>query len=232
MEKDYIKRLNGVYRAVVVNNKDPNNLRRIKVQAQPTGLQVSDWVWPILSTKRPPAIGTGCWIMYVGGDPEYPVWIGEFAENLQGLFCYGSWSSSVDQIATIDTAKAVDFNTTSYESGVTLKDSSKFTIEQSGTYNVQFSCQLHNTGGGGSGNLAYIWFRKNGVDIPNSATSIVVASGNYEVITVNVFEKMETNDYLQIYWAQNNTSIRLEHLPATSVHPAIPSIIATVNQIA
>jgi hypothetical protein len=234
---DIIRRVQGIFRAVVVDNKDPLNLRRLKVRVSTTGTRSSDqtvtnWIWPVISTKRPPAINTGVYVMYVGGDPEYPVWIGEFGEEPQGVFAYGSWSSNSDLTTSINTPTAVPLNTTSFEEGVKLQSSSRLVVEESGVYNIQFSAQLHNTGGGGSGTTMFIWFRKNGADIANSATSMDVSSNTYEVVTVNLFEKMQPDDYFQVYWSTTNANIRIEHLAANSVHPAIPSIIVTVNQIA
>jgi hypothetical protein len=81
---DPVKRLHGVYRAVVTENKDPNNLRRLKLQVQTTGPEITDWVWPVSPSSvqtEPPAIGQGVWVSYIGGDPEYPIWIGSFGKN-------------------------------------------------------------------------------------------------------------------------------------------------------
>jgi hypothetical protein len=81
---DSIKRLYGVYRAVVVNNRDPDNLRRLKVQSQATGIEVTDWVWPMEPSSihtDVPVVGQGVWVVYAGGDPEFPVWSGVFGKN-------------------------------------------------------------------------------------------------------------------------------------------------------
>jgi len=84
---DHIKRLNGHYRAIVQDNKDPQNLRRLKLKVQSTGFTneaVTDWVWPVENSGivlNTPAIGQGVWVTYVGGDPEYPVWLGTFGYN-------------------------------------------------------------------------------------------------------------------------------------------------------
>lgn len=229
---DFERTLPGIYRAVVHDNRDPKKLRRLKVKVTATGEQITNWVWPVISTKRPPAIGTGVYVMYVGGDPEYPVWIGEFGEDPQGVFAFGSWSNSADLTASINTPTAVPLNTTSFEEGVKLQSSSRLVVEESGVYNIQFSAQFHHTSGGGPGATVFVWFRKNGTDIPNSATTLHISSNTYNVMTVNLFEKMKPNDYFQVYWSTTNANIRIEHLAADSVHPAIPSIIVTVNQIA
>lgn len=229
---DFERTLPGIYRAVVHDNRDPKKLRRLKVKVTATGEQITNWVWPVISTKRPPAIGTGVYVMYVGGDPEYPVWIGEFGEDPQGVFAFGSWSNSADLTASINTPTAVPLNTTSFEEGVKLQSSSRLVVEESGVYNIQFSAQFHHTSGGGPGATVFVWFRKNDTDIPNSATTLHISSNTYNVMTVNLFEKMKPNDYFQVYWSTTNANIRIEHLAADSVHPAIPSIIVTVNQIA
>jgi hypothetical protein len=81
---DDIKRLYGVYRAVVIDNKDPKNLRRLLVQSQATGVEVTDWIWPMEPSSihtAVPVVGQGVWVTYVGGDPEYPVWSGSFGKN-------------------------------------------------------------------------------------------------------------------------------------------------------
>ena len=44
---DGMKYLHGVYRAVVKDNRDPDNLRRLKLQVQTTGLEITDWAWPV-----------------------------------------------------------------------------------------------------------------------------------------------------------------------------------------
>ena len=81
---DSVKRLYGVYRGVVRNNNDPQNQRRLKLQVQTTGAEVTDWAWPVDPSSihtEVPVVGQGVWVSYVGGDPEYPVWHGSFGKN-------------------------------------------------------------------------------------------------------------------------------------------------------
>lgn len=81
---DPIKRLYGVYRGVVKDNRDPQKQRRLQVQVQTTGNETTDWAWPMEPSSihtDVPVIGQGVWVTYVGGDPEYPVWLGSFGKN-------------------------------------------------------------------------------------------------------------------------------------------------------
>lgn len=233
-QRDFIKRLNGIYRAVVVDNRDPKNLRRIKVRAQPTGVQVSDWVWPVLSTKRPPAIGSGCWVMYQGGDPEYPVWVGEFGEQglTQGLFCHGSWHNTESMYAEyVNTAYPMQCNVIDNEKGVTLVDQSKMVVEQSGVYNIQFSAQFDKS----NANVehAYIWLRKNGEDVAYSASKVAVQGSTAEFIAAwNFHSPAIAGDYFEVVGSVTNTGVYLPAIPASGVVPGIPSVILTINQIA
>lgn len=82
---DDIKRYYGVYRGVVQDNKDPQSQRRLRVSIpQTTGAEVTDWAWPVdpaSISPTVPVIGQGVWVSYIGGDPEYPIWMGTFGTN-------------------------------------------------------------------------------------------------------------------------------------------------------
>ena len=74
----------GVQRATVVNNIDPLLSGRIQVIAtDSTGITPSTWAMPCVPVAGIqtgvfvlPPIGSGVWIMFEHGDPDYPVWIG------------------------------------------------------------------------------------------------------------------------------------------------------------
>ena len=78
-------RFYGVYRGVVKDTKDPQNQRRLKVSVtQTTGTEITDWAWPIEPSSihtAMPVVGQGVWVTYIGGDPEYPIWMGSFGKN-------------------------------------------------------------------------------------------------------------------------------------------------------
>lgn len=240
------KKYDGIFRGIVRDNKDPDNLRRVKVSVpQITGNEVSSWAWPIHGTENPPPIGKGVFIAYIGGDPEYPVWLGKFGAgtgstngggggepNPPGIFAYGAWHSTATQSASLNTPTLVTVNTKDYESDIAVVNSSKFKVTYAGVYNVQFSFQFHGLSGGGSGTTTQIWFAKNGVNIPQSNTKVTVNNNSpYIVASWNFFQQLNANDYLQIYWQTDNTQIKIEASSA-SPNPSIPSVIVTMNQIA
>lgn len=149
---------------------------------------------------------------------------------------YGSFYSLTDQTDGT-TPHKMFCEATADNAGVTMETGSEGTKSQitfahTGTYNIQFSAQLHNTGGGGSGNTVNIWFRLNGSDIANSDTKVTVPSNApYVVAAWNFIVSVAAGDYVEILWYTDNSNIILEQENGTALHPAIPSVIITAAQI-
>ena len=151
---------------------------------------------------------------------------------------YGAFSSSVDQTGSITSGTAMTFGNTDVADGVTLANNSQLVVPADGIYNLQFSAQLKNLEN--AQHDATIWFRINGVDVPNSATQITVPARKsagifgYGVASWNIFLDMNANDYVEIIWLPTIATMTLENLPASlsPAYPAIPSVIATVSQVA
>ena len=69
----------GIYRAVVTDDNDPEKLRRLKVRVPAVyGDGDSSWASACVpaGSRRQPKVGSGVWVMFEGGDPARPVWIG------------------------------------------------------------------------------------------------------------------------------------------------------------
>jgi hypothetical protein len=146
---------------------------------------------------------------------------------------YGTFVDKTDQIHTeINTPKAITLNTTEVANGHRRDtDTSRIISEVSGLYNYQFSIQL--VSNSSNAKDVWIWFRKNGVDIPDSATRITITGNNvYDVAAWNITVSMDAEDYFQIMWAVSNTGIRIDAPPATAFCPAIPSVLLTVVEVA
>jgi hypothetical protein len=116
--------------------------------------------------------------------------------------------------------------------GFSVVNNSQITAANTGKYNVAFSFQLHNRGGGGSGGTAEIWLAKNGSPLPDSNTRIAVNTNSpYVVAAWNYFVPLNAGENVQIYWATDNQNIVLEYNTGAMGGPAIPSTIITVNQV-
>lgn len=76
----------GKYRGTVINNIDPLNMGRIQVQvAAVTGLLPTTWASPCVpvagtqsGTYVVPALQSGVWVEFEGGDLRHPIWTGGF----------------------------------------------------------------------------------------------------------------------------------------------------------
>lgn len=123
------------------------------------------------------------------------------------------------------------FNTTDVTNGISIADNTKITVSKDGTYNIQFSAQVVESNA--SATDVYVWFKKNGVNIPYSTTKYTLkGAGEAAVIILNVIVKLNKNDYVQIAWSNSTTTSLLYQGPLTSPdRPAIPSIILTVWEI-
>jgi hypothetical protein len=149
---------------------------------------------------------------------------------------YGSFYSSLDQTDgttphLMYCENTADADGVSMQLGVEGKKS-QVTFANAGTYNIQFSAQLHNTGGGGSGNIVNIWFKLNGNNIADSNTKVTVPSNvPYLVAAWNFIISVAAGDYIEIAWLTDNSNIILEHENVTATTPAVPSVIITAQQI-
>jgi len=79
-----INRYYGIYRGTVVNNIDPMLIGRIMVIVPDVGgITPSTWAMPCVPVAGKqmgvfmvPQIGSGVWVQFEAGDPDYPVWTG------------------------------------------------------------------------------------------------------------------------------------------------------------
>ncbi|WP_028580794.1 phage baseplate assembly protein V [Desulfogranum japonicum] len=76
----------GKYRGTVVLNEDPKRQGRIQVLVPDvSGIALSNWAMPCVpigglqsGISTVPPIGSGVWVEFEQGDPDYPIWSGGF----------------------------------------------------------------------------------------------------------------------------------------------------------
>lgn len=142
---------------------------------------------------------------------------------------YGSFYDTTTQTAgVINTATAVTYNTTDLSHGVRIgTTTSHVIVDTEGIYNFQISIQLDSTVA--TDEEFYLWFRKNGVDVTDSASQVRVKGNNAEVfLALNYFFNLKANDYVEIMYSVTDLGVRLLASGAVAPHPGIPSVILTV----
>jgi len=143
---------------------------------------------------------------------------------------YGSFYDTTTQTAAaINTAYAMTFNTSDLSYGVTIgTPTSRIYVDTPNVYNVQFSAQLDKTAGGVG--LVWVWLRKNGVNVPDSAGQIRIQGNNAEILAAwNYVIQLNAGDYIELMWEVDDTSVIILAEAASAVHPSVPSVILTVT---
>lgn len=157
---------------------------------------------------------------------------------------YGAFSNTTDQLTTNNTATVTALNSTDASNSTSLS-TNKVTINQTGTYNVQFSLQFVNTDS--QAHNTFVWLRKNGTDLVGTGSKYDVnsshgSSDGYLIAVANFFVSITSGDYIELVWATSQARIispaqqgvYLEaYTSSTSpfTMPSIPSAVLTVNRV-
>ena len=144
---------------------------------------------------------------------------------------YGEFSATSNQtIAVTNTAYAVTFNTTLITNGITIgTPASRIVVPESGLYEIFAEFQVSSTSS--SAKNLWVWFRKNGTDIPNSA---VIATSNinngYMAVSHSLTVSMEVDDYIEVMYAGDSTAMSLNAAAATAFAPASAAVKLQITQ--
>ena len=151
---------------------------------------------------------------------------------------YGEFTNNNDQTApSTGTSALVEWSDTEKSSGVYVSDDTRVNVRNAGTYSVQYSLQLANSGN--SGEYADVWLRKNATDIANSGKRYYLPARKSEGEPSHVVGTYETlitcsaDDYIQVAGAVSSTDVTLEHLAADVgiPRPAIPAAHIVVKLV-
>jgi len=149
--------------------------------------------------------------------------------NGQKQFNYLSVFHTASITPTQNVSGSFIYSTVITSSGITINNNSQITFANTGIYNIQFSAQIFTQ----TGANVYIWFKKNGTNITNSATRIgPTANNEYSVAAWNFVDTFTSGSYVEIAYQSDATNTQFQYSAATGNIPAIPSIIATVTQVA
>lgn len=145
----------------------------------------------------------------------------------------GTFYDTTTQTILSGASASITLDTAVIQDGVTVASNSRITVTRTGIYNLQFSAQL-STPGGGSPDV-HIWLRKNGTNIANTNTGVVMQNSNQKQVAAwNFVESLIAGDFLELVAYLNGGSSVLflaEAAGPTNGGVGVPSIIVTMTQI-
>lgn len=148
---------------------------------------------------------------------------------------YGAFQSLVDQtVATANTAYAMTMDTTDFSNGVTLSNSSRINVKNTGIYNFQWSGQFENTDS--QDHDVRVWIKVNGTNLTGSTGFFAVPSKHgaidgHGLIGWNYYLSLNANDYIELWWEADSTLVSLQAYVAGTNYPSTASLITTINYI-
>jgi hypothetical protein len=145
---------------------------------------------------------------------------------------YGEFTKTTDQTpAVINTAYALTFDNTEIAEGISIgSPASRIVVVQSGLYQFDATVQIGSSSS--SAKTVWLWFRKNGTDVANSARLVTININNgYTAVSMSEFFSLAANDRIEIMFAADNTAITVDNVAATAFAPAAPAVVLAVSQI-
>jgi hypothetical protein len=145
---------------------------------------------------------------------------------------YGEFTKTTDQTpAAINTAYALTFDNTEIANGVAIgTPASRIVATGSGLY--QFDVAIQVTSGNTSAKNVWLWFRKNGTDVANSARIVTININNgYVPVSLAEFFSLAASDYIEIMFAADDINVTIDNVASTAFAPAAPAIVLAVSQV-
>lgn len=145
---------------------------------------------------------------------------------------YGEFTKTDSQTpAAANTAYALTLTNTEISQGVSIgSPASRVVIAHAGIYSFLVSVQITSTNS--SQKAIWVWLRKNGTNVPNSAkiASISLNNGYLEMVVEDIISAA-ANDYFEIMFAADDTNISVSSVAATAFAPAAPAVSLSVIEI-
>jgi hypothetical protein len=143
----------------------------------------------------------------------------------RGLF----YSTTNQAAALVNTGYPVEFENVYIGNGVSIEgvDKTRITVSADGVYNFQVTLTVAHTNS--SDATVWTWINKNGTDVTYGGQVQTVKGNADRAIYWNFSIDLTANQYIEMYWATDDTALSLKTEAATSPHPGIPSTIVAVS---
>ena len=152
--------------------------------------------------------------------------------TIEQMKYYGVFAKTTTQTpAVINTAYAITFDSLRIGNGVVIgSPTSRIVVPTSGLYNFRADVQI--TSSSSSAKNIWVWFRKNGADIANSARLITSdINGGYIPISLSEPISLGADEYVEVMFASNATAVSIAPVAATAFAPAAPAVTLEVTQV-
>lgn len=152
--------------------------------------------------------------------------------TIQQMQYYGVFTKTTDQTpAVINTEYLLTFDNTQISNGVTIGGTtSQIIVPESGLY--QFDATVQLTSGSSSSKNIWVWWKKNGTAIANSARLVTSDINNgYIPIALNETVSLAANEYVELAFAADSTNVTVDSVASTAFAPAAPAVVLSVTQV-
>jgi hypothetical protein len=142
----------------------------------------------------------------------------------------GLFYSTVNQTAALaNTGYPVEFENTYIGNGVSIEgaDNTQITASADGVYNFQVTLQLeHNNS---SAAILWTWINKNGTDQSYGGQKNIIKGNDDIAVHWNFSIDLTAGQYIEMYWATDDTQLNLHTEAAAAPHPGLPSAVVAVS---
>lgn len=152
--------------------------------------------------------------------------------TIEQMKYYGVFSKTTDQTpAVINTEYLLTFDSAQISNGIVIGGTtSQIIVPQSGLY--QFDATVQLSSGSASSKNVWVWFKKNGTAIANSARLVTTDINNgYIPITLSETVSLAAGGYVEMAFAADDTNVIVDTVAATAFAPAAPAIVLSVTQV-
>ena len=143
----------------------------------------------------------------------------------RGLF----YSTTAQTAALANTGYPVEFENTYIGNGVSIAgvDNTRITVSADGVYNFQVTLSTAHTNS--SDATVWTWINKNGTDVTYGGQKQTIKGNADRALYWNFSIDLTAGQYIEMYWATDDTTLTLDSEVATAPHPGIPSTIVAVS---
>jgi len=142
------------------------------------------------------------------------------------------YDTTTQTAASINTAYKVKFGNIINQNGIAVSGTggTTFTVEKPGIYNISFTGQKESSSA--SAQEMHVWVAKNGTNVANSAQAYSTHNNNQRnALHWNYNIALTANEYIELMFSVDVTTLTLAPEAAATPHPAVPSAALTINFI-